>query len=177
MQFSGFIFYISQMHAKLLVLLLGSNLGDRSGNLQKTLLMIRECFGHIVSVSSVYETAPWGYTSKNSFLNQSLAIWSELDPRHILEQIHMMEARLGRLERNPVYADRVIDIDILFYGDTVLACPDLHIPHKKVHERRFSLVPLAEILPDFEHPVFRKKIRTLLAECKDELPVERITAG
>jgi 2-amino-4-hydroxy-6-hydroxymethyldihydropteridine diphosphokinase len=175
MHFSGFIFYISGMHAKLLVLLLGSNLGDRSGNLHKTSLMIRECFGHIASASSVYETAPWGYASENSFLNQCLAVWSEMDPERILEQIHMIEAKLGRRGRSPDYADRIIDIDILFYGDTILTYPDLHIPHKKVHERRFSLVPLAEILPDFEHPVFRKKIRTLLAECRDELPVERIT--
>jgi 2-amino-4-hydroxy-6-hydroxymethyldihydropteridine diphosphokinase len=163
------------MHAKLLVLLLGSNLGDRSGNLHKTLLMIGELLGQIASVSSVYETAPWGYESKNSYLNQCLTLWTELDPGHILEQIHKIEEKLGRLERSPAYADRIIDIDILFYGDMILAYPDLHIPHEKVHKRRFSLVPLAEILPDFEHPVFRKKIRTLLAECRDELPVKRIT--
>jgi 2-amino-4-hydroxy-6-hydroxymethyldihydropteridine diphosphokinase len=165
------------MHEKLLVLLLGSNLGDRSGNLQKALLLIGESIGHIASLSSVYETAPWGYQSENGFLNQCVTLWSEMEPEHILEQIHMIEAKLGRPGRLPGYADRIMDIDILFYGNMILAHPDLHIPHIRIQERRFSLVPLAEILPDFEHPVLRKKISTLLSECRDKLPVKRIATG
>jgi len=97
-----------------------------------------------------------------------------MDPDRILEQIHLIEAKIGRRGRSPDYSDRLIDIDILLYGDMVLSRPDLHIPHQKLQDRRFSLVPLAEILPDFEHPVFKKKISTLLAECLDKLPVTRI---
>jgi len=97
-----------------------------------------------------------------------------MDPDSILKKIHLIEAKLGRQERSPEYKDRLIDIDILFYGDMVLSYPDLYIPHKKIQDRRFSLVPLAEILPDFEHPILRKKISTLLSECMDKGKVKRI---
>jgi 2-amino-4-hydroxy-6-hydroxymethyldihydropteridine diphosphokinase len=117
---------------------------------------------------------PWGYDSKNGFLNQCIALWSDMNPDKILEQIHLIEAKLGRQVRSVEYADRPIDIDILLYGDMVLSLPDLHIPHQKLQDRRFSLVPLSEILPDFEHPIFRKKISTLLSECMDNLKVKRI---
>jgi 2-amino-4-hydroxy-6-hydroxymethyldihydropteridine diphosphokinase len=161
------------MTEKLLVLLLGGNLGNRSGNLHQACLLIAESIGPIESVSSIYETAPWGYDSQNGFLNQCITIWSEMDPFRILESIHLIEAKLGRQGRSLEYIDRQIDIDILFYGDLVLSHPHLHIPHKKIQDRRFSLVPLAEILPDFEHPVFRKKISTLLSECTDNGKVKR----
>jgi 2-amino-4-hydroxy-6-hydroxymethyldihydropteridine diphosphokinase len=161
------------MSEKLLVLLLGSNLGNRSGNLHHACLLIGESIGPVKSVSSIYETAPWGYDSKNGFLNQCVTLWSDMDPGRILKQIHLIETKLGRRGRSLDYSDRLIDIDILFYGDMVLSRPDLHIPHQKLQDRRFSLVPLAEILPDFEHPILRKKISTLLSECMDNLPVKR----
>jgi 2-amino-4-hydroxy-6-hydroxymethyldihydropteridine diphosphokinase len=162
------------MPEKLLVLLLGSNLGDRTGNLHQACLQIGESFGPIQSVSSIYETAPWGYDSKNGFLNQCLCLWSDMDPDRILEQIHLIEGRLGREGRSEEYTDRLIDIDILLFGDMILSRTDLHIPHQKLQDRKFSLVPLAEILPDFEHPIFRKKISTLLSECQDTLAVKGI---
>jgi 2-amino-4-hydroxy-6-hydroxymethyldihydropteridine diphosphokinase len=164
------------MTEKLLVLLLGSNLGNRSGNLQQACLLLADSIGLIESVSSIYETEPWGYDSQNGFLNQCITIWSDMDPDRILENIHMIEVKLGRQGRSREYTDRQIDIDILFYGELVLSRPDLHIPHKKIQDRRFSLVPLAEIMPDFKHPVFRKKISTLLSECMDKGKVKRIEA-
>ncbi len=162
------------MTEKLLVLQLGSNLGNRSGNLHKACLLIVESIGPFESVSSIYETAPWGYDSKNRFLNQCITVWSVRDPGSILERIHLIETKLGRQGRSIDYIDRLIDIDILFYGDMVLSRPDLQIPHPKIQDRRFSLVPLAEILPDFEHPTFRKKISTMLSECLDKGEVKRI---
>ncbi len=162
------------MTEKLLILQLGSNLGNRTGNLHRAHLLIGESIGPIKSVSSIYETAPWGYDSKNGFLNQCITIRSDMDPGRILEKIHLIEEKLGRQERSLEYIDRLIDIDILFYGDMVLSLPDLQIPHNKIPDRRFALVPLAEILPDFEHPIFRKTISTLLSECIDNLEVKRI---
>ncbi len=162
------------MHKRLLVLSLGSNLGNRSGNLYQACLLIEQSIGPIESVSSIYETAPWGYDSKNGFLNQCLTVLSGMDPDGILEQIHRIEEKIGRQGRSQDYTDRLIDVDILLYGDLVLSRRDLHIPHEKLQDRRFSLVPLAEILPDFEHPVLQKKISTLLAECQDQLPVKRV---
>jgi 2-amino-4-hydroxy-6-hydroxymethyldihydropteridine diphosphokinase len=164
------------MTEKMLVLLLGSNLGRRSGNLQQARVLIAESIGSIKSVSSIYETAPWGYESQNGFLNQCITLWSDMDPGRILDSIHLIEAKLGREGRSLEYTDRRIDIDILFYGDMVLTLPDLQIPHSKIQDRRFSLVPLAEILPDFEHPILQKKISTLLSECKDKGMVKRIEA-
>lgn len=162
------------MTEKLLVLQLGSNLGNRRGNLQQACLMIEESIGYVTSVSSIYETEPWGYDSTNGFLNQCLLVWSDMDPGRILDRVHLIEENLGRHERSHDYIDRLIDIDILFYGDMVLSRSDLQIPHSKIQDRRFSLVPLAEILPDFEHPILRKKISTLLSECLDTGKVKRI---
>jgi 2-amino-4-hydroxy-6-hydroxymethyldihydropteridine diphosphokinase len=164
------------MPDKLLVLLLGSNLGNRSGNLHHACLLIGESIGPIASVSSVYETAPWGYDSQNDFLNQCVTVWSSMDPGRIMDKIHLIEAKVGRKQRCQEYADRLIDIDILLYGDVILSRPDLRIPHQNLQDRRFSLVPLAEILPDFEHPILNKKISTLLRECLDDLPVKRMEA-
>jgi 2-amino-4-hydroxy-6-hydroxymethyldihydropteridine diphosphokinase len=164
------------MPKKLLVLLLGSNLGNRAGNLQQACLLIEDSIGPIGSVSSVYETAPWGFDSLNPFLNQCISIWSEMDPLRILEKIHVIESELGRKVRSAGYADRSMDIDILLYGDMIFTSPDLNIPHEKIKDRRFSLVPLSEILPDFVHPVFQKKISTLLSECLDDGEITRIVA-
>jgi 2-amino-4-hydroxy-6-hydroxymethyldihydropteridine diphosphokinase len=162
------------MTQKMLVLQLGSNLGKRSRNLHQACFMIEESIGPINSVSSIYETEPWGYDSKNSFLNQCITVGSDMDAGRILGRILQIEAKLGRKGGSVDYIDRLIDIDILFYGDMILSHPDLQIPHSKIQDRRFSLVPLAEILPDFEHPILRKKISTLLSECMDTGKVKRI---
>lgn len=162
------------MTQKLLVLQLGSNLGKRSWNLHQACFMIEESFGPIKSVSSIYETEPWGYDSENSFLNQCITVGSDMDAGRILDRILQIEAKLGRKAGSVDYIDRLIDIDILFYGDMILSHPYLQIPHSKIQDRRFSLIPLAEILPDFEHPILRKKISTLLSECSDTGKVKRI---
>ncbi len=162
------------MPEKLLVLLLGSNLGNRIRNLEQACMLIGDSVGAIQSVSSMYKTAPWGFDSKNTFYNQCISVKTNLDPGRILEHIHLIEAKLGRKSRSREYADRTIDIDILLYGDMVLSLTDLQIPHRELPDRRFALVPLAEILPDFEHPVSGEKITVLLSDCKDTLPVRRI---
>ncbi|MFN8346038.1 MAG: 2-amino-4-hydroxy-6-hydroxymethyldihydropteridine diphosphokinase [Spirosomataceae bacterium] len=148
-------------------LLLGANLGEREATLAKAIQLISEQIAPVLSRSQLYETAPWGVTDQPSFLNQVLRIETGLSPKKVLEQTLHIEKQLGR-ERRLRWGARVIDIDILYYADLVMAEADLHLPHPRLHERRFTLVPLVEIAPDFMHPVLKKTNRKLLEECTDE---------
>jgi 2-amino-4-hydroxy-6-hydroxymethyldihydropteridine diphosphokinase len=147
---------------------LGTNLGDREGNLNKALCSISENIGKVVRTSSVYETEPWGFTADIPFLNMVAEIETRLKPSGLLGRILMIEARMGRLRGGKEYSSRIIDIDILIFGDIILNTKSLVIPHPLMHERRFVLVPFSEIAPDFVHPVLGKNIKTLLKECKDK---------
>jgi 2-amino-4-hydroxy-6-hydroxymethyldihydropteridine diphosphokinase len=138
---------------------LGSNLGDRFTNLQDA---IRSLPPNIqpLSQSQIYETEPWGYTDQPAFLNLVIKGSTELTPQKVLAFIKEMEVFLGRKETFR-FGPRLIDLDILFYDDLILDSPDLTIPHPRLIERAFMLIPLAEIAPEFIHPVTRKTIRQL----------------
>jgi 2-amino-4-hydroxy-6-hydroxymethyldihydropteridine diphosphokinase len=141
------------------MLSLGSNLGNRAENLSAA----RECLGQFFNVqrsSSVYETSPWGFTQQPDFLNQVLVGLTELPPFLLLERIKGIEKRLGR-EDTHRYGPRLIDLDILFYGDLVLKTPELVIPHPMIPERPFVLIPLAEIVPDYVHPIMGTTIEQM----------------
>ena len=140
---------------------LGSNLGDRMGNLRLAVERLSEKVT-VKGLSSAYETAPVGYEEQPAFLNAALSGTTELEPLGLLEYVKRIEDDLGRRPsfRN---APRPIDIDILFYGDRVIHTAELTIPHPRVAERAFVLVPLAEIAPDLVHPVSRKRVADLLA--------------
>lgn len=140
---------------------LGSNQGDREGNLRKALSLLSRD-GHITALSSVYETEPWGYTAQPLFLNMACALETRLGPMDLLELAHGVEHELGRVPTFQ-YGPRTVDVDILFYGDEVMETPGLQIPHPGIPERAFALVPLAEIAPDILHPILRKSIGELLA--------------
>jgi 2-amino-4-hydroxy-6-hydroxymethyldihydropteridine diphosphokinase len=152
-------------------LLLGSNLGDREANLDLAGHHIERLIGEIVKKSSLYKTVAWGKTDQPYFFNQVLEVRTLLSPEKLLQQILSIERSMGRA-RAERWGERLIDIDILLYGDTILDSDTLHIPHPHMHNRRFTLVPLAEIAPGMIHPVFKKNITTLLEECPDELGVE-----
>jgi 2-amino-4-hydroxy-6-hydroxymethyldihydropteridine diphosphokinase len=155
-------------------LLTGGNEGDRNLHMQQAHTNIELICGRVLQVSALYETAPWGKTDQAFFLNQVLKVETKLEPRDLLKTILSIEEAGGR-KRSFKNAPRTIDIDILFYNRLVLEEPGLSIPHPRIAERRFVLVPLDEISPDFIHPVLGKTIHQLLLECEDELGVKKIS--
>lgn len=153
-------------------LLLGSNLGDRNDNLQQAIKYIWS-FSEIVKISSVYETAPWGVTDQPAFYNQVLEIKTATDPKSLLNEILKIEQLIGRV-RKEKWGARIIDIDILYYGNKMLNQKDLIIPHPGIAERRFTLDPLTEIAPDFIHPINKKTNQEMLELLDDQLSVKRL---
>ena len=154
------------MKSKKIYLGLGSNLGNREENLQTAQLFITEKFGTIISLSSVYETAAWGLTKQNAFLNQVICIETKFSPIQVLLIILEIEKSMGRI-REQKWGARVIDIDILYYANKIVLLPDLEIPHPFIQERRFVLVPLCEIDGEFVHPKFKQTNDELLRKCQD----------
>lgn len=154
-------------------LLIGGNVGDRQENLRQAVNAIdTSCGGQVVQQSAIYETAAWGKTDQQAFLNQALLLSTAFTPLHLLQQILQTEVLLGRV-RQERYGPRIIDIDILFFNDAIINEPALTIPHPEVQNRRFALVPLQEIAPGLVHPVLKKSIDQLLQECPDKLEVRK----
>ena len=142
---------------------LGTNLGDKEQNLRMSIKKIEERIGNVVSLSAFYATAPWGFSSENSFLNAAVCVETTLLPLQVLEETQRIERELGRTEKsvNGLYADRVIDIDLLLYDDRVMDAEGLILPHPLMTERRFVMEPLSEIAPDVVHPVLHKTMKEL----------------
>lgn len=142
---------------------LGTNLGDKAANLHAAVERINERIGKVTSLSSFYETAPWGFTSEHSFLNAAAAVETALPPLEVLRTTQAIERELGRLKKSSggVYSDRLIDIDLLLYDDLILRTPELQLPHPLMTEREFVMTPLIEIAGEAVHPVFKKKLNEL----------------
>ena len=138
---------------------LGSNLGDREANLEKALQLLGQMLT-VEQLSSVYETRPMGYEEQPLFLNAVCHATTEIGPFQLLSLVKGIEVALGRVPSFP-NAPRLIDIDILLYGNLVIEAPQLVIPHPRLEERAFALVPLAEIAPDLIHPVSNRSIQEL----------------
>lgn len=151
-------------------LLIGGNMGDRLQNLHQAIDLLAAACGPVLQQSAVYETAAWGKTDQAAFLNQALLLETSLSAQELITAVLLVEERMGR-HRTEKFGPRVIDIDIMFYNNEVIDEPHLTIPHPQMQNRRFALVPLNELAPNFVHPVFNKTIEVLLLECKDELPV------
>jgi 2-amino-4-hydroxy-6-hydroxymethyldihydropteridine diphosphokinase len=147
------------------ILGLGSNVGDREENIRRALSLIGE-FATVGAVSSIYETEPMYLEGQNWFFNCVVAVDTELQPAVLLGRLMEIEREMGRV-RGERYGPRVIDIDVLFYGDLIISEPGLEIPHPKVAERPFVLVPLGEIRPDFVHPVAKVKVTALRDALRD----------
>lgn len=151
-------------------LLTGSNIGDRAENLRRAAEKIATEIGEIARQSSVYETEPWGLSEQNWFFNQAFEVHSSLSARQILEKIKTIELEMGRerLEKN---GPRLIDLDLLFFGDEEIDEPGLRVPHPEIASRNFVLVPLMEIAPDLIHPTLRLPIDDLYMASTDPLEV------
>ena len=154
-------------------LLLGSNENDRIRNLEKACYWISLFGGKILKQSALYETEAWGLKEQNAFINQAVLIETSLTPKEFLLQLKAIEKEIGRVETIK-WGPRVIDIDILFYGNHVLDTEELKVPHPYLHERRFTLAPLNEIAAEFVHPVINKTVNELLQNCNDTSLVKRI---
>ncbi len=155
-------------------LLLGSNQGDRINWLRQGAGLIADLCGSIVGSSGIYETAAWGLEEQPDFLNQVIKIYTALSPEELLEHIQQIEIKLER-QRIVKWGQRTLDIDILFYNDLILNHPNLTIPHPYLAVRRFTLAPLAELAPEWEHPVLHLSVSRLLLDCPDPLPTRRIS--
>lgn len=158
------------------VLSLGSNMGDRAANLSGALRRLEESGLERVAVSQVYETEPWGFNAETSFYNMVAVYRTLQEPTGLMTVIADIETSMGRVRSFGVegYESRVIDIDILFYGDRVINEGGLVIPHPRLAERRFVLQPLAEMMPGRIHPVEGKSIQTMLSDCRDKMHVKVI---
>ena len=145
---------------------LGSNVGDRLANLKQAIASLTPQMDVKVK-SHVYETPPWGYENQPKFLNQVVRAKTYLEPEPLLKHLKRLEVALGRQESIP-NGPRLIDIDILFYDELILYSPSLVIPHPRLHERAFVLVPLMDLDPELVHPANKKSVREMVAACNTE---------
>ncbi|MEN8116463.1 MAG: 2-amino-4-hydroxy-6-hydroxymethyldihydropteridine diphosphokinase [Bacteroidota bacterium] len=153
---------------------LGGNIGNKQKNFEQTYPLIEKILGHIVKSSSVYETPPWGFKSDDNFWNQVIVIETKLEAEELLWRIHEIEDKFGREHGTERYSSREMDIDILYFDDLYCECKTLIIPHPRIHERKFVLVPLVEIAPDLKHPLLRLTSVQMLENCRDKSVIKKL---
>ena len=159
---------LKDFNMKTVYIALGANLGDRLANLRDAIDALAPDMT-ILRESTIYETPPWGYTDQPSFLNMVVEAETSLNPRALLDYLKKTEDELGRV-KNFRYGPRHIDLDILFYDDVVYEDERLQIPHPRLHERAFVLVPLNDLAPDYVHPTLGKDVKSLLSKVEaDEI--------
>ena len=157
------------MASETVFVLLGSNLGDRELLVNQASKMMGERCGKIVAKSRLYESEPWGFKSEHWFLNQVVKIETALSPDDLMKELLEIEKELGRDRSVPHegYVSRPMDLDILYFGNEIIDTQMITAPHPRLHERRFTLLPLCDIAPDYVHPVMKKTNLQLLDDCQD----------
>jgi len=166
-----YIFYRIELTKSVLhtvYLCLGTNLGDKAANLTRAIEHISECCGVVCRRSGIYLSSAWGYKSENEFYNQCLKIETNFEADELIDRLFSIEEDMGRVRESSDYKDRLMDIDILFFDDLVMETYKLIVPHPRIGDRRFVLVPMKELAPDHIHPLIEKTISELLEECKDK---------
>ncbi|MBL1279219.1 MAG: 2-amino-4-hydroxy-6-hydroxymethyldihydropteridine diphosphokinase [Fluviicola sp.] len=164
------------MEVNTIILSLGSDLGDKIAHLEQAITKIRENIGEIVSISSVYESEPVGFVSDTTFFNLCLIVDSTLTKEEILPELQRIEKEIGRKkkENQPNYESRIIDLDIIFFNAEIIRTKELSVPHLHFRERKFVLIPLVEIVPDFIDPISHLNCTQLLKNCSDNSKVSKI---
>jgi len=154
---------------------IGSNLGDKIANIQEAIRLIGSELGVISSTSSFYESEPWGFESPELFINSVVEICTEFSALELLDKLKKIENMLGRTEKTmDIYLDRLIDLDILYYGDVCICSNGLEIPHPRIYNRRFVLEPMVEIAPNFMDLNFNKSMIELLNSCSDRSVLKKM---
>ena len=154
-------FFMNTMYIQL-----GSNVGERHSYIKESLLQIEKILGTIICESKTYESSPWGVTEQRNFLNKVISVKSDFSAKDALKTLQNIENNLGR-KRTEKWGERTIDLDILFYNNQTINTKELTIPHPHIQDRKFVLIPFAEMNGKFIHPTLKKDIFALLKECKD----------
>jgi 2-amino-4-hydroxy-6-hydroxymethyldihydropteridine diphosphokinase len=152
-------------------LLIGGNLGDRSGYLNEAISKIASLCGSIKQLSAVYESEAWGDLNQPNYLNQAIELHTELNAHDLLKSTQLIEQALGRV-RDKEFGSRTLDIDILYFNDSIIQDTLLTIPHPRISERQFVLIPMNEIAKMLYDPVLKMTIHEILSVCKDKLSVD-----
>ena len=153
---------------------IGGNIGKKKFNFLKTYILIKKKLGKVLQASSVYETPPWGFNSPDNFWNMVIKIETDLSPDELIAGIISIEDSFCRVRTEGIYRSRKMDIDILYYDNIVLDSITLTIPHPKIQDRLFVLVPLSEIAPEHKHPLLKMTTLELLENCKDRSAIKKI---
>lgn len=153
---------------------LGGNQGDVCHHIDSAIQKINNKVGHVVSVSSYYETEPWGFEAETNFVNCVLKVSTSLSAKEVLKEVLEIEALLGRRRVGKGYASRPMDIDLIDFDGMIMEDIDLILPHPRMHQRNFVLMPLKDVAPDWVHPRLNKGMDELIGECVDEGEIKKM---